>query len=76
MTEETSVLKREDAYLRSSHMYVDHEENVMPRSLPARALKRLCAVVQSAIPATAGAIRTKASSPTSLLFSFSRNRYV
>lgn len=36
-------------------------------SSPARALKRMCAVGRSTTPETAGAIRTKASSETSLL---------
>lgn len=42
----------------------------MPCSSRARALKRLCAVDQSATPEIAGAIRTKANSPTSLFFKF------
>lgn len=46
--------------------------NEIPQSSPARALKRLCAVDQSATPETAGAIRTKASSPTRL---FKFNKY-
>lgn len=57
-----------DTHLRSSLTYVHHKLKDMPRSSPARALNRLCAVGRSATPETAGAIRTKASSPTSFLF--------
>lgn len=49
--------------------------NETPLSSPAKALKRLCAVGQSATPATAGAMRTKASSPTSFFFKF-ENRFL
>lgn len=41
----------------------------MPFSLPARVLNRLCAVDRSATPEIAGAIRTKASSLTSIPYS-------
>ena len=51
-------------------MYVDHEPYEIPCPSRARALKRLCAVDQSATPEIAGAIRTKAASPTSFLFEF------
>lgn len=45
----------------------------IPSLPPARALKRLCAVVRSATPEIAGEIRTKASSSTHLLFNVNKN---
>lgn len=60
----------DNAHLRSSLIYVDHEVIEIPCSLSASALKRLCAIDQSATPETAGAIRTKASSLTNLPFNF------
>lgn len=62
--------RRKCSHLRSSLTYVDHTRNEMPFWAPERALKRLCAVGQSATPQTEGAMRTNASSPTSFLFKF------
>lgn len=59
---------KEYSYLRSSSMYVVHNFREIPFPPPVRVLKRLCTVDLSAIPATAGAIRTKAFSPTSFRY--------
>jgi hypothetical protein len=60
-------------YFKSSPRYVVHKSNVSPCSVPTRALKRWWAVETSATPATAGAIRTNASSPTNLPYHIENN---
>ena len=65
---------KDQSHLRSSSTYVNHKLKVMPSLSPARALKRLCTVTRSARPEIAGAIRTKAFSPTSFPFKDKNNR--